>query len=101
MLPDPLILLPRSLFNGEAGEGSCETAWGIPLAPSSLSAHLASPIPSQHGSGTKIPPFSLCGPFPAVLPLLQLRDTLSCPKARSRQGKGDVAPRHVYQAAAR
>lgn len=32
MLPDLLILLPQSLFNGEAGVGSCETAWGIPLA---------------------------------------------------------------------
>ena len=32
MLPDPLILLPQSLFNGEAAEGSCETAWDIPPA---------------------------------------------------------------------
>lgn len=45
MLPDPLILLPQNLFNGEAGE-ACEMAWGIPFGPSSLSAPLASSIPA-------------------------------------------------------
>ena len=92
MLPDPLILFPQSLFNGEAGEGSCEMAWGIPPAPSSLSAPLASPIPARHGSGTEIPSFSLCGLFLALLPPPWLRETLSCPEARSKQGRGIQLP---------
>lgn len=89
MLPDPLILLPWSLFNGEAGVGSCEMAWGIPLA---LCLPLLLLIPAWHGSGTEILPFSLCGPFPALLPLLWLTETLSCPEMGSRQGRGIWLP---------
>lgn len=64
-----------------------------PLVPSSLSVTLASPVSIRHRSGTEILPFSLCSLFLALLPSLRpLRETLSCPEARSRQGRGIRLP---------
>lgn len=102
MIPDPLILLLWSLFNGEDGEGSCETAWGICMTPSSLSAPLSSPIPAQHRPGTKIHPFSLCGLFHALSPSCPLAERdLQQPRNKDQAGKGDPAPRQFFRAAAR
>lgn len=102
MLPDPLILLPRSLFNGEAGEVSCETAWGIPSGPQLFVCHSCLPrfYPAQIWHRNT--PFFPVQPLPSspAFPPAPERDP-QLPRSEEQAGKGNPAPRHIYWAAAR